>query len=112
MQNANDQARAAAATLAGQPQPYRALPWFWSEQASMRLQMAGLVPHEAATRHHRPGTVGGSFSVLHYVGDRLACVESVNAPLDHLAARKLLEAGKSPPPATACDPALPLKAHA
>jgi 3-phenylpropionate/trans-cinnamate dioxygenase ferredoxin reductase subunit len=108
VQNANDQARTAVATLLGAPVPYRALPWFWSEQGSMRLQMAGLAP-EGATRHHRPGPIPASFSILHYSGDRLACVESVNAPLDHMAARKLLDAGLSPDPATACDPARPLK---
>ncbi|HET7791812.1 MAG TPA: oxidoreductase C-terminal domain-containing protein, partial [Rhizobacter sp.] len=83
-------------------------PWFWSEQGAMRLQMAGLAPANG-TRHRRPGANAASFSVLHYVGDRLVCVESVNAPLDHMAARKLLETGTSPAPAVACDPAVPLK---
>ena len=108
VQNANDQARTALATLLGQPQAHAALPWFWSEQGSLRLQMAGLMP-AAGVRHRRPGPTPDKFSLLHYAGDRLACVESVNAPADHLAARKLLEGGKSPPPALACDPAVPLK---
>jgi 3-phenylpropionate/trans-cinnamate dioxygenase ferredoxin reductase subunit len=60
-------------------------------------------------RHRRPGTSPASFSILHYAAARLVCVESVNAPLDHMAARKLLEAGTSPEPALACDPARPLK---
>ena len=72
--------------------------------------MAGLVPPEG-TRHRRPGAGAANFSVLHYVGDRLVCVESVNAPMDHLAARKLLEAGRSVDPALACDPSVPLKSH-
>ena len=108
VQNANDQARTALATLTGQHEPYRAPPWFWSEQGSLRLQMAGLMP-DGGTRHRRPGATPASFSILHYAGDRLACVESVNAPLDHMASRKLLEAGKSPEPALACDPAVALK---
>ena len=109
VQNANDQARTALATLLGRDEPYRALPWFWSEQGGLRLQMAGLMPADA-TRHRRPGATPASFSILHYVGERLACVESVNAPHDHLSARKLLETGRSPAPAAACDPATPLKA--
>lgn len=109
VQNANDQARTAAATIQGREQPHAAVPWFWSDQGTLRLQMAGLVPAEGE-RHRRPGARPESFSVLHYAGGALACVESVNAPLDHMAARKLLEAGKSPPPAVACDPAQPLKA--
>lgn len=108
VQNANDQARTAAATLLGREAPYRALPWFWSDQGGLRLQMAGLVPAEGS-RHRRPGATPASFSILHYVGDKLVCVESANAPLDHMAARKLLEAGLSPAPAQACDPAVALK---
>ncbi|MEO8296828.1 MAG: FAD-dependent oxidoreductase [Burkholderiales bacterium] len=108
IQNAADQARAAAATIAGTPQPYHALPWFWSDQGSIRLQMAGLMPADG-TRHRRPGASDANFSVLHYLGDKLVSVESVNSPVDHMASRKLLEAGRSPAPADACDPAKPLK---
>ena len=108
VQNANDQARTACATIVGQAQPYRAVPWFWSDQGDLRLQMAGLVPAEGV-RHRRAGSTPHSFSILHYVGERLVCVESVNAPQDHLAARKLLEARKTLPPELACDPAVPLK---
>ena len=116
VQNANDQARTAAATLQGLPACYAALPWFWSEQGSLRLQMAGLMPAAEApgvTRHRRPGAASASapagFSILHYRGDRLVCVESVNAAMDHMMSRKLLEAGRHPAPALACDPAVTLK---
>jgi 3-phenylpropionate/trans-cinnamate dioxygenase ferredoxin reductase component len=108
VQNANDQARTAVATLLGREEPYRALPWFWSEQGALRLQMAGLLPAQRSSRL-RAGATPASFSWLHYVGDELRCVESVNAPLDHMAARKLLETGRHPTPAQACDPATPLK---
>lgn len=108
VQNANDQAKTAVATLTGDAVAHRALPWFWSEQGSLRLQMAGLMPADGQ-RHRRPGAGAASFSLLHVVGDRLVCVESVNAPADHLAARKLLEAGIHPPPAQACDPARALR---
>jgi len=110
VQNANDQARTALATLGGREEPYRAVPWFWSEQGSMRLQMAGLAPHEG-TRYRRNGANPNSFSILHYVDSRLVCAESVNAPLDHMAARKLLETGKNPAPDAACDPTVALKTH-
>ncbi|UUZ77244.1 FAD-dependent oxidoreductase [Polaromonas sp. P1(28)-13] len=110
VQNANDQARTAAATLSGQLQPYVAVPWFWSDQGSLRLQITGLMPADGV-RRRRNGATPSSFSVLHYVGERLACVESVNAPMDHLAARKLLEAGRTLPPEVACDSAVPLKQH-
>lgn len=108
VQNATDQARAAAHTLQGHERLYAALPWFWSEQGGLRLQMAGLLPAQART-HRRPGANPDSFSLLHYVGERLACVESANAPLDHVMGRKILEAGKHPPPDQACNPAVALK---
>ena len=109
VQNATDQARTAAATLLGREEPYRALPWFWSEQGALRLQMAGLMPADG-TPHRRPGANAASFSILHYdAAGRFACVESVNAALDHVMSRKLLEAGKSPAPELACDPAVALK---
>lgn len=108
VQNANDQAKVAVGTLTGNDAPYKALPWFWSEQGSLRLQMAGLMPADGV-RHRRPGAAPTSFSLLHYVGDRLVSAESVNAPADHMAARKLLEARRSPAPQLACDPARPLK---
>ena len=108
VQNANDQARTAVATLTGARRPHNAVPWFWSEQGSLRLQMAGMPPAHAE-RHRRPGAKADSFSVFHYADGVLHCVESVNAPLDHMMARKLLEAGKSPEATQACDPAVPLK---
>jgi 3-phenylpropionate/trans-cinnamate dioxygenase ferredoxin reductase subunit len=110
VQNAHDQARTACATIIGQPQPYQAVPWFWSDQGDLRLQMVGLTSADCV-RHRRAGATTRSFSLLHYVGERLSCVESVNAPMDHLAARKLLETGRAPPPEVACDSAIPLKQH-
>ncbi|MDM0076551.1 FAD-dependent oxidoreductase [Variovorax sp. J2P1-59] len=114
VQNANDQARTAVATLTGAPRPHDAVPWFWSDQGGLRLQMAGLVPAEGtvgAVTVRRPGANAASFSLLHYVDGQLRCVESVNAPVDHMMSRKLLEAGRSPDPAVAADPAVPLKTH-
>jgi 3-phenylpropionate/trans-cinnamate dioxygenase ferredoxin reductase subunit len=42
VQNAIEQAKAAAATLAGQPKAYSEVPWFWSDQYDLKLQIAGL----------------------------------------------------------------------
>ncbi|MGR4870934.1 NAD(P)/FAD-dependent oxidoreductase [Variovorax sp. LARHSF232] len=112
VQNANDQARTAVATLTGAPRAHDAVPWFWSDQGSLRLQMAGLVPAESTPGHktvRRPGPNDTAFSLLHYVGDQLVCVESVNAPVDHMMSRKLLEAGRNPAPEVAADAAVPLK---
>ncbi|OUM03454.1 NAD(P)/FAD-dependent oxidoreductase [Variovorax sp. JS1663] len=114
VQNANDQARTAVATLTGAARPHDAVPWFWSDQGTLRLQMAGLVPAAGTPGEQmvrRPGANAAAFSLLHYVDGVLRCVESVNAPVDHMMSRKLLEAGRSPDPAVAADPAVPLKTH-
>ncbi|MVW78230.1 NAD(P)/FAD-dependent oxidoreductase [Bordetella sp. 02P26C-1] len=111
VQNANDQARTLAAVLLDQdPQPYAALPWFWSDQGSLRLQIAGLMPAQGE-RLIRPGPKPGNFSILHFDQDRLVCVESINAPLDHIAARKLLLKDSHPEKAVLVDPAIHLKTH-
>ena len=110
VQNANDQARTAAATAMGRDEPYGATPWFWTEQGSMRLQIAGLVPPDSVGVR-RPGKSPEHFSVLHFADDgRLLAVESVNSPGDHMMARKLVAAGARPDPARITDPAVPLKA--
>ncbi len=89
VQNATDHARSVAASIVAEPQPYTALPWFWSYQNDCRLQIAGLIDG-----HDRTELIGdpsaGSFSVHCYAGQTLLGVESVNAPREHVAARRLL----------------------
>ncbi len=111
VQNAVDQARAVARTLVGRTAPYRALPWFWSDQADWKLQIAGV--SRGLSRHVLRGEPeSGSFSVFGYEGDRLAVVESVNRPADHMIARKLIDAGLGPTPEQVADPAFDLRAFA
>uniref|UniRef100_A0AAU2JUU4 FAD-dependent oxidoreductase n=1 Tax=Streptomyces sp. NBC_00049 TaxID=2903617 RepID=A0AAU2JUU4_9ACTN len=92
VQNASDQAKCVAAAICGLPAPYTAVPWFWSEQYGLRLQIAGLT-----TGYDETVTVGdpdaGKFSVFCFRDGRLAGVESVNRPADHGIARRLLAAG-------------------
>lgn len=109
VQSANDQAKAAAATLAGKPaDTYGVLPWFWSDQGNIRLQMAGLVPPEAQ-QWVRPGKTPDGFSILHVVDGRLVCVESLNAASDHVIAKRLINSTKTLDPQLACDPSVALK---
>ncbi len=108
VQNANDQARTAAATLLGREEPYQALPWFWSEQGSMRLQMAGVLPRSSEIVR-RAGTNASSFTLFHLQDGLLRCAESVNAPMDHMMSRKLIEAGVSLDHIDLADSAIPLK---
>lgn len=109
VQNAVDQGKCVAARLTGNPQPYHALPWFWSHQGPIKLQIAGLAlgMDETVTRGD---PASGKFSVFVYRQGRLIAVESVNAPADHMVARRLIAAGISVSKEAAADPATDLKA--
>jgi 3-phenylpropionate/trans-cinnamate dioxygenase ferredoxin reductase subunit len=108
VQNAVDQARCAALAVAGRPEPYTALPWFWSDQGATRIQIAGLwAPEHRQVLRGDPDS--GRFSVLHYAGDQLSSVESINSPADHIAARKLIASARPVPPEQAADASVPLK---
>lgn len=102
VQNATEQGKSAAAALLGQERPFTATPWFWSDQYRFKLQMAGLSGGADAWTV-RGDMASGSFSVCHFRGDTLLAVDSVNASRDHLAARKLLDAGVSPTREQAAD---------
>lgn len=109
VQNAVDQAKCVAARLTGNGHAYDALPWFWSHQGPIKLQIAGLSlgMDETVTRGD---PAGAKFSVFVYRAGRLIAVESVNSPADHMVARRLIAAGITVPPAAAADPATDLKA--
>ncbi|WP_378942014.1 NAD(P)/FAD-dependent oxidoreductase [Mesorhizobium sp. ANAO-SY3R2] len=95
VQNATDQARHVARSIAGRPNPYREVAWFWSDQGDMKLQTAGL--SFDADRHFISGNPeDNAFSVYHFQGTRLLAVDSINRPADHMIARRLLAAGMSP----------------
>lgn len=108
VQNANDQAKVAAATLFGKPAVYHPTPFFWSEQGGLKLQMVGLWRPRLEAVPRLAGT-SGSLSLFHYDGEELVAVESANAPVDHMWSRKLMEKGVSPTKQQVADPALALK---
>ncbi|WP_313054273.1 NAD(P)/FAD-dependent oxidoreductase [Pseudomonas lopnurensis] len=89
VQNAVDQGRNIAARLMGKPAPYTALPWFWTDQGNLKLQIAGL-----STGHDDTVVLGSletsELSVLCFRSGQLVAVESCNRMGDHMAARKIL----------------------
>lgn len=102
VQNAVDQGKTVAAAMLGDAPAYREVPWFWSDQADAKLQIAGLSDgSETAVVRGEPAS--GSFSVFLFAGEVLRAVESVNKAGDHALARRLLAAGLSPTPAEAGD---------
>ncbi len=108
VQNAVDQGVSVARTIAGKPAPYRAVPWFWSDQFEIRLQMAGL-PHGHDRQVIRGDPQAGKFSVFHFRAGKLCSVDSVNRPADHMTARKMLASRAALTPEQAADESFDLK---
>ena len=111
VQNATDQARVVARKLTGKPAAYDALPWFWSDQGDLKLQIAGLnMGCDTFVTRGDPGS--RSFSVFGFSTGKLRVVESVNRAADHMIARRLIAAGASLSPEEAADAAFDLKGRA
>ena len=108
VQNAIDQAKAVAAALLGDAVPYDAVPWFWSDQGSVKLQTTGL-PINPDAHVLRGDPSEGRFTVFHLKDGRIIAADSVNMPADHMAARRLVAARAVITPETLADPAIPLK---
>jgi len=108
VQNAHDQATTAAKAIVGVPEPYRATPWFWSNQYDLKLQTVGLLHgHDALVLRGDP--VARSFSLVYLRHGRVVALDCVNAVRDYVQGRKLIEAGASPSPALLADASVPLK---
>jgi 3-phenylpropionate/trans-cinnamate dioxygenase ferredoxin reductase component len=92
VQNAVDQARCVARRIVGKPEPYVALPWFWSDQGDLKLQIVGL-SHGCDQWIMRGDPQARSLAMFGFRGGALAVVETVNRPADHMAARRIIGAG-------------------
>ena len=90
VQNANDQATTVARAITGNPAPYKAVPWFWSNQYDLRLQTVGLsIGHDATVTRGDP--VARTFSVIYLKQGRVIALDCVNAVKDYVQGKKLVE---------------------
>jgi 3-phenylpropionate/trans-cinnamate dioxygenase ferredoxin reductase component len=88
--SAVEQARQAAAAICGAKPPAPEVPWFWSDQFDLKIQIAGL-PIGAATVEVRGAIDSGKFAVVHLAADgRLCAVEAVNLPAEYMAGRSTI----------------------
>ncbi|MGH6893950.1 MAG: NAD(P)/FAD-dependent oxidoreductase [Dongiaceae bacterium] len=108
VQNAIDQAEHAAAAMLGTAREYDPVPWFWSDQYDVKLQIAGL-NRGYTDVVARPGKRDQSGSVWYYRGDVLVAVDAMNDALSYGIGKKLLESGRTIPKTTAGDPSSELK---
>ena len=109
VQNATSQGALAAASLMGRFEHTPTVPWFWSYQGDLKLQIAGLAT--GFDNHVVRGEPDDErFSVLYYRGDQLLAVDAVNNPSDYLVVRKALAQGIALPADRAADVSTALKA--
>ena len=109
VQNAIEQAEHAAKTIAGGSEPYVPVPWFWSDQYDMKLQIAGLNTGFDRTVT-RPGSHEGGQSVWYFSGEKFLAVDAINDPRAYMFGKKILEMGRTVTPEQAADADFDLKA--
>ena len=108
VQNAIDQAKHAALAMVGKPTPYSEVPWFWSDQYDLKLQIAGLAwPADRIVLRGDPAA--RKFAVFHLRDGAVAAVEAVNAAPEYLIGRKLIADGVHVAPERLADTAIPMK---
>jgi 3-phenylpropionate/trans-cinnamate dioxygenase ferredoxin reductase subunit len=106
--NALEQAKQAACDITGRPPPAPEVPWFWSDQFDLKLQIAGL-PFDADQIIIRGDTAVGKFAVFHLKGEQVQAVEAVNAPPEFMAGRQLIQNRKAVAPEKLADPSVSMK---
>jgi len=109
--NALEQAKQAAAALTGRNPPPPEVPWFWSDQYDLKLQMAGL-SDGADRKVVRTVADGDGLAVFHLAGDRLLCIEAVNAPAEFMGGRLLIAKATPVDAEKLADPSVSMKAVA
>ena len=92
--NALEQAKQAASAICGRPRPAAEVPWFWSDQYDLRLQIAG-IPFDATEIVVRGDVAGGKFALFHLTADgTVQAVEAVNASVEFMGGRRIVQRRK------------------
>jgi 3-phenylpropionate/trans-cinnamate dioxygenase ferredoxin reductase subunit len=108
VQNAIDQAKHAALAMVGRPKTYSEVPWFWSDQYDLKLQIAGLArPSDRLVLRGDPAN--RKFAVFHLRDGAVAAVEAVNAAPEYMIGKKLVADGKQIAAETLADTSIPMK---
>ena len=106
--NALEQAKTAAASLCGEEQPYDEVPWFWSDQYDLKLQIAGLSEgHDQMVIRGDPAE--RAFACFYLAGGRLIAVDAVNSPREFMLSKRLIAEAVRPDPGALADPDVALK---
>ena len=108
VQNANDLATTVARAITGEPEPYHAVPWFWSNQYDLKLQTVGLsTGHDREVLRGDPAT--RSFSIVYLKQGHIVALDCVNAVRDYVHGRALVANRAVIDPARLADTRVALK---
>jgi len=106
--NAFEQGTTVALNLLGTPTPHDKVPWFWSDQYDLKLIIVGVgLGYDTVVMRGEPAT--RSFSACYLRAGELIAIDSINAPRDQMAARKLIAAHARPNTDKLADPGIALK---
>jgi 3-phenylpropionate/trans-cinnamate dioxygenase ferredoxin reductase subunit len=108
VQNAIDQAKHAALAMVGKHTPYGEVPWFWSDQYDLKLQIVGLAKHGDQIVV-RGAPASRKFAAFHLREGRVAAVEAVNAAPEYIVGRKLIADRVHVAPERLADTTIPMK---
>jgi len=107
--NATEQAKTAALSICEKPKAYNALPWFWSDQFDLKLQIAGLsTGYDDIVLRGNPDK-GRSFAAFYFKGEKLLAVDAVNRPQEFMVGKRLIPFNKAIDKKALADEAVALK---
>ncbi|BCW91071.1 Dicamba O-demethylase 1, ferredoxin reductase component [Alphaproteobacteria bacterium SO-S41] len=106
--NAIEQAKTAALAIVGKPKPYDDVPWFWSDQYELKLQIAGISqPEDEVVLRGDPAT--RKFAAFYLRNGAVAAVDAINAAPEYMIGRMMIAQNKTVDPARLADLAVPMK---
>ena len=107
--NASEQGKVAAAALCGVSKAYNSLPWFWSDQYDLKLQIAGLSQGYDQVFIRGDIAQGRSFAAFYFKQGRLISADCVNRPQEFMLSKKLISQGLEIEPERLVDESIPVK---
>lgn len=109
VQNAVDQSKVAAASICGKDLIYDTIPWFWSDQYDVKLQMVGLSNGYNEVLLRKEATENTSFSVWYFKNEELLAVDAINNGKAYVLGTRFIKAKQKINKSKLVDVSIPMK---
>ena len=106
--NATEQGKTAALDILGQAEAYAQVPWFWSDQYDLKLQMTGIAENYSSLVL-RGDPASRAFAAFYFAGTQLIAVHAINSPREFMLSKKLIADGAQLDAAAVADSSVPFK---